>query len=991
MGLKGHLILFFLWIAVSIKAQHVQWGAEVIAFSSQYSNEGWSAEQALGVPNALGNPNLYRLAWSPKKEENAVNEYIRVRFEEPMRIQQVAVAESAEPGAIHKIYAFDTRGKKHLIYENKSPRPIGVPQRLFRYKCSRTTFYVQDIRLELKTKAVKGLNQIDAIAISDSKEDIKLRVEEVQFETSLGAIESLGPDINSEHAERLPIISPDGQTLYFARKYHPQNIGEENMDDIWMSRRMVNGQWSRAVNIGAPLNDETHNFVIATNPTGNILYLANDYRSRAKDGVSQSKRKGRTWSRPQTLEIKDHYNDSPFVGYHINMEGNVLLMAVEREDSRGNRDIYISFKAADGDWTEPRSLGPTINTVGQESSVFLAADNKTIYFSSDGHQGHGGLDMYMSKRLDKSWTKWSKPLNLGEQINSTENDYNYTIPASGEYAYFSRGSHKNSNIYRIRLPEEVRPEPVILLVGNIIDAETQTPVSGKVKYQRLTRNNENRELSPLEDGSFQLVLPYGNHVGIHAEVEGYFAVAEHMELGEDWLEEEDFDTNVQPAGNTETIQELEKQLNELNAELEHLSREQEPEFTRKGAAVEREEDDELRRMKEKFNKRTQGMQESSVTRKGQAKYSNDAELDALKRKFMNHNTTVKGIEKTETEREKDQDKLAALKERFNRHHNKDQEAEQEAEQLEVAEEDQERLQAFEQLKRDIRTELESQMAPQLALELREELIEEVRPEVEEHIGKGMSEAQKEELNDQVEAELRDELEDDVRRSIREKQPIEQDESDDFDEIEEGLKTIMEDEVRAELTETLREPMREQLRREMEYRVKKELEVQLKAELEAEREKLMSSDESITTQLRAKEVPQKEEPDYKEIKKDILVVPIKVGQIIPMNNVFFDANQSSLKELSFPELDRVMAFLEQNGNLVVEVGGHTNGWCSHEFASELSRNRAASVTDYFKSKGISADHIQFKGYGKTNPIADNNTLSGRKKNQRVELKILEILD
>ncbi len=991
MGLKGHLILFFLWIALSIKAQHVQWASEVVAFSSQYSNKDWSAEQALGVPNALGNLELYRLAWSPKKEENAVNEYIRVRFEEPMRIQQVAVAESAGPGAIHKIYAFDKNGKKHLLYENKSPRPIGIPQRLFRYKCSRTDFYVQDIRVELKTKAVKGPNQIDAIAISNSKEDIKLKVEEAVFETSLGAIENLGPDINSEYAERLPIISPDGQTLFFARKYHPQNIGEDNMDDIWVSRRMANGQWSRAVNVGAPLNNKTHNFVIATNPTGNILYLANDYNSKAKDGVSQSKRRGRTWSRPRTLEIKNHYNDNIFVGYHINMEGNVLLMAVERDDSRGDRDLYISFKAADGEWTEPRSLGATINTVGRESSVFLAADNKTIYFSSDGHQGYGGLDMYMSKRLDNSWTKWSKPLNLGKQINSIGNDYNYTIPASGEYAYFSRDNNNGmSDIYRIKLPEEVRPEPVILLVGNIIDAETQTPVNGKIKYQRLTRKNEKAELTPLEDGSFQVVLPYGNHVGIHAEVEGYFAVAEHMELGEDWLEEEDFDTKIQPSANMETIQKLEEQLSELNEELEYLSSEQEPEFTRKGVDVEREEDDELRRMKEKFNKRTESIGAPRMTKKGQGQ-SNDAELEALKRKFMNHNATAKGIEKTKTEREKDEDKLAALKERFNRHHGKDQETGQEVEPLEVAEEDQERLQAFEQLRRDVRMELESQIAPQLTFELREELIEEVRPEVEESTGKGMSEAQKEALNDEVEAQLRDELEEDVRSSLREKREIEEEEADDLDEIEEGLKTIMEEEVRAELTETLREPMKEKIRREMEYRVKKELEVQLKTELEAERAKLTTTEIPVITEVPTKEIPQKEEREYRKVEKDILVVPIKVGQIIPMNNVFFDANQSSLKEVSFAELDRVVAFLEQNSNLIVEVGGHTNGWCSHEFASELSRNRAASVTDYFKSKGISENHIQFKGYGKTNPIADNNTLSGRKKNQRVELKILEILD
>jgi len=268
-----------------------------------------------------------------------------------------------------------------------------------------------------------------------------------------------------------------------------------------------------------------------------------------------------------------------------------------------------------------------------------------------------------------------------------------------------------------------------------------------------------------------VVLPYGNHVGIHAEVEGYFAVAEHMELGEDWLEEEDFDTETQPSGNMVAVQKLEKQLNELHAELEQLNREKESEFTRKRVPVEREEDGELRRMKEKFNKRTQGLQEPKMTKKGQAKYSNDAELDSLKRKFMDHNATAKGIEKTKTEREKDEDKLAALKERYNRHHNRDREEETEkgAEELEVAEEDRERLQAFEQLKREVRVELESQMAPQLELELREELIAEIRPEVEERIGEGVSEAQKEALNDQVEEALREELEEDVRESLREKQ------------------------------------------------------------------------------------------------------------------------------------------------------------------------------------------------------------------------------
>ena len=110
----------------------------------------------------------------------------------------------------------------------------------------------------------------------------------------------------------------------------------------------------------------------------------------------------------------------------------------------------------------------------------------------------------------------------------------------------------------------------------------------------------------------------------------------------------------------------------------------------------------------------------------------------------------------------------------------------------------------------------------------------------------------------------------------------------------------------------------------------------------------------------------------------------------MNNIFFESNESSLKSESYSELARVKLFLQEKSNLVIEIGGHTNGWCSHVFANELSTKRAKEVREFLIEEGIPAERIQFRGYGKTAPIASNDTKAGRRQNQRVEMKILEIL-
>ncbi len=807
----------------------------------------------------------------PKKEKTHLGEYIRVGFKTPMRIQQVAVAESLNPGSIYRIYAIDTHKKKHKIYE-KRPSKYIHNSRMLRAKFPKTDYKVAEIKIEMQTSKIEGSNQIDAIAISDSRTSIKAIPHTIPFNSTLPLAENLGRQVNSFVSDRLPIISPDGKTLFFARKQHPQNIGEKKKDDIWFSRRQKDGTWSQAQNIGRPLNNDEHNFVFATDATGKTIYL----RSGGKNGgLAVSKQRKTGWSKPKPIIIPDFQNKSEFVGYHLNVNGDVLLMSVERTGGYGERDIYVSFKKH-GKWSRPKNIGNVVNTVNTENNMFIAADNRTLYFSSNGHYGYGGYDIFVTKRLDDTWTNWSEPKNLGEPFNSKKNEFNFSIPASGDYAYFSSGSIQNSDIYRIPLPDELKPDAVTFVSTRIIDSETGKPIQAKLKIEKL--NNKNKG-----DDSESPIVSNDENIAIYAEAEGYFAQSESAGLD---IEEEDGDMAPSSGKLDPIVSKLKAQLKRLSSDISDLK-------NRKNNPLKRDK-------KEKQPKK--------------------AHNQSLKDKYA----ATLGHKQHQSKPKKDIKK---------------EESEDLAEHEAIAED----------VKKELREELYSDVEKELRTELDDELRSKMRPE--------------------IEKEIKTELEKEYRTQNK-------------DEIRKELKKEMEAKVKRELKNEMRRQVKEDLRREMEYAMKKKLEIEIRKELE---EKMKH--EKIVEKPKEKPKP---EPSYVEVEKDILMIPIKEGQIISLNNVFFDANKSTLKEASNTELERVLAFLKKNPNLVVEVGGHTNGLCSHKFAAELSEDRSKAVRKFFLDHGIPENHVKYMGYGKTQPIADNKTLSGRKKNQRVELKILEIL-
>ncbi|MCU0430920.1 MAG: OmpA family protein [Cytophagaceae bacterium] len=349
-------------------------------------------------------------------------------------------------------------------------------------------------------------------------------------------LENLGNKVNTPYNEYIPVITPDGKGLYFISDGNPANTGGADYQDIYYSE-FSKGEWSKAKNIGTPLNNSGHNGVFSVTPDGNTLLLENKYSSDGKmyAGVSISHRTRNSWTFPEAQVFTDfRYGDYGYADYALSANGKVLILAVQEEgNGYGERDLHVSFFTSGNTWTKPINLGTVLNTRGDEQAPFLASDGVTMYFSSSGHPGFGEADVFMTKRLDNTWKNWSKPVNMGRPINGRGYDGFYSTSASGEYAYISsyRELNHGSDIYRIKTPPETKPEPVILIHGKVLSVVDNSPVFSKITYENLETHKEiGVARTDQNHAEYKLVLPYGEHIGVRAEADGYIPVWESFDV-----------------------------------------------------------------------------------------------------------------------------------------------------------------------------------------------------------------------------------------------------------------------------------------------------------------------------------------------------------------------------------------------------------------------------------------------------------------------------
>ena len=377
---------------------------------------------------------------------------------------------------------------------------------------------------------------------ADTSEKLVAQKENIIKENTIIKVENLGWRVNSELAELRPTISADGNHLFFICENHPMNTkynSVRNSQDIWYSTRDSFGNWSNARHMGYPLNTYHYNAVYWISPDNNRILIRNAFVNGVyySNGVSMSYRmnNGR-WSPPEMLRIRNYhkYDRGRQNGASMAHDGQTLLLYMTENPGGENNDIYACFLQPDSTWSEPKSLGKKINLPDyNEMTPYIAADGESLYFSSNRPGGIGDNDIWMAKRLDKTWTKWSDPVNLGEPINTPDWDAFFTLDAGGEYAYLtsSLAGYGESDIVRVKLLEKEKPDPVVMVTGNVYNKKTKQPLNASLVYETLPEGTvAGNGISNPQDGAFKIVLPYDKNYMIRATADKFFAQSENLNL-----------------------------------------------------------------------------------------------------------------------------------------------------------------------------------------------------------------------------------------------------------------------------------------------------------------------------------------------------------------------------------------------------------------------------------------------------------------------------
>jgi len=325
----------------------------------------------------------------------------------------------------------------------------------------------------------------------------------------------------------LPVISPDGRTMFFCST-RKGGLGGE---DIWVSFADSLGNWGPPENL-RDLNTPVNEGPGAISPDGKALFLgyntSPDPSVRKFFGLKEgqggmdifvSRWKKDKWMPPENLGPAVN---SPVWDAHVSVapDGSAIYFASNREGGMGKTDIWVS-RWNGKEWGKPENLGPPVNTIGEEYSPFIAADGVTLYFSSNGRMGLGGQDIFVTRFVNG---KWTEPKNLGEPYNTKYDDIFFSVPASGEYIYFARGDSITkegdtiTHIYRVKLRPELAPSPVTLVKGRVYDASTGGPLRARVTVELLeTGETVQRVETDPYSGAFSLILPKRALYGVTAE------------------------------------------------------------------------------------------------------------------------------------------------------------------------------------------------------------------------------------------------------------------------------------------------------------------------------------------------------------------------------------------------------------------------------------------------------------------------------------------
>lgn len=345
-------------------------------------------------------------------------------------------------------------------------------------------------------------------------------------------IEKLGSDVNSTYADYSPVLSADQNTLFFTSRRTETKGGQTDnegnyMEDIYVSNKTITG-WSKAINIGAPINTDEHEATVGISPDGQTILI---YKDDKGDGnIYSTSLNGDVWSTPVKLNENinsEYWEPSAF----ISADGNTLYFTSNKPDGYGGRDLYSSKRTPSGEWAKAVNMGPSINTPYDEDAPFIHPNGVTLFFGSNGHNTMGGFDIFTSLRSDDG--TWSEPMNVGYPINTTDDDIFYMVSPDSRKAYFSsfrEGGLGEKDNYMVTFLDR-KETPLTLMKGSVND-ELGKPAK---QVEITVTDNETEQVvgtyhTNSKTGQFLFILTPGKNYNITYQAEGHLFYSENMEI-----------------------------------------------------------------------------------------------------------------------------------------------------------------------------------------------------------------------------------------------------------------------------------------------------------------------------------------------------------------------------------------------------------------------------------------------------------------------------
>lgn len=329
--------------------------------------------------------------------------------------------------------------------------------------------------------------------------------------------------LNGFQLQYFPVLTADGEQILFTKR---DGTGNNNKEDIYTAYLEPNGNWTNPVSIAQTINSIYNEGTCSVTADGKILiYTSCDAPdSEGSCDLYIAYKVNGFWQRPANMGKKvnsSSWDSQP----SLSADGRILFFSSNRKGGFGGNDIWYSVMQNDKTWAEAKNLGRVVNSPKDEISPFMFFNNELLFFSSDGHPGFGGMDIFLS-RVEKG--EFQAPENLGLPINDQLDQVALFITAQKDYAYFTElttesNANDRSLLYRFRFPEEIYlGENLTVTEGKVLNSKTGEPIDATLSLVSLTNDSTLYQFqSDGKTGDFMMLYPDKAISGLYVEKKGY--------------------------------------------------------------------------------------------------------------------------------------------------------------------------------------------------------------------------------------------------------------------------------------------------------------------------------------------------------------------------------------------------------------------------------------------------------------------------------------